>query len=100
MAKEKENEVKKEQPKETGPQDTVAPKDEAKAGPQTAEKKPYEPKKAAPVRHVIAKGKAVSIPCSVPAVKDGYATTQDHERRITALEIAAGIKKIEAVEVK
>lgn len=47
----------------------------------------------------LAKGRAVDMPVAVPGVPDGYLTTQDHEQRITALEIAAGIKKIEVTEV-
>lgn len=49
--------------------------------------------------NVIVKGKALDIPL-VKDVPCGNRTTQDHEYRITQLEIAAGIKKIETKEVE
>ena len=51
------------------------------------------------MRKRIIDGKPVEVPCAVD-VPSGRTTTNDHERRIIALEIAAGIKKVEEYEVK
>ncbi len=33
-------------------------------------------------------------------VPSGYSTTQDHERRLTLIEVALGIKKVESYELE
>ena len=80
----------------------MADKDD-KTEPKTTPATPAKAEKPAVTKvYSIVKGKSVEIPCALEPVKDGYSTTQDFERRLTALEIAVGIKKInvEEVEVK
>lgn len=48
----------------------------------------------APVQQKLVAGKAVDLPVTVPDVPLGIRTINDHEQRITAIEVALGIKKI------
>lgn len=58
------------------------------------------PKESLPKRKVqkIVPCEQVEMP-HIAEVPVGISTTQDHERRITAVEIALGIKKVETVEI-
>jgi hypothetical protein len=78
--------------------DEKATYDELEALLQKEMDKPKDKRPKKKIKRIVA-GKPVELPYA-NEVPHGIRTTQDHEQRITALEIACGIKKVITDEVE